>query len=886
MKPEETIMDEIPERTPPSLLLLSFMPSEPMINLKPQALGLTSREKQGAEQMNKTSRWRLLDIGKLGGAELKLLSGRMNDLKNSTSSSPDLLPPSKDYYESLEESLQGGVTIVQVREKDVDTGEFFEVARRTKELCDKYSVPLIINDRLDIFLALLHTSSSPPAGIHIGQTDLPLPLARQLLDSFGCPDAIIGISTSSVQDAEIAKEQGADYIGVGPVWWTGSKDVSKKIILGVRGVEDVVKAFGGPAVAIGGIKSTNLPLLLHASPSLAGAAIISDIVSSPVPKNAASSLSAIIKKARSAVPVQKQPGLTKERIVQSFGELLSVLKAEGPVINQLTNIVVTNDSANATLAVGASPIMATVPSEVTELSKIIGGLLINFGTIKDLDGFLAAGAAANRNGKPVVFDPVAVGASDLRRTSAKKMLDTFQPTVIKGNAGEIAYLAGSNEVVSRGVDSGSTLFKDPKKVVKDLARKQRCIVVCTGVDDYISDGETVVKLSNGDKLLGVITGSGCMTGSLVACFCAAARLKSLSSGNTDDSNNLVRGDMLLGALSGILAMTIAAEVAAARPETKGPNTFRSALIDEICFRRLPKIICLSLPSSLFHQHIFYSMSPQTITETKGGVFFPLPRTASWVQWSYIWIMQGFIAGLIDAAINFKIAMNMYEYEPNTSFWLFPLPFAGDLGVTCLVQGLATYLIVPCLILPDVNASRVSKLPDGPWPRTAHLPALSEAWNGPSGKVDWRSVPGGLLRFWAEGMDGMGVLLLPYGYWRARRDGKEVSASAVLAKVGREIIKGVIWGAVLFFLFWPISIAILAPIYSHKSMSAADGHLWATEISKAVFTFIIGFFQNALVALQTLGARQHYDISEGGSVDHQAGQEDATVDERTRLLGSV
>lgn len=76
------------------------------------------------------------------------------------------------------------------------------------------------------------------------------------------------------------------------------------------------------------------------------------------------------------------------------------------------------DSANATLAIGASPIMATVPSEVTQLSRIIGGLLVNFGTIKDIDGMLAAGKAANANGKPVVFDPVAAGASDLRKTSA------------------------------------------------------------------------------------------------------------------------------------------------------------------------------------------------------------------------------------------------------------------------------------------------------------------------------------------------------------------------------------------------------------------------------------------------------------------------------------
>jgi thiamine-phosphate diphosphorylase len=117
-------------------------------------------------------------------------------------------------------------------------------------------VPLFINDRIDIFIALLALSPSPPpAGIHIGQTDLPLRLARQLLTGAGAPDAVIGISCTNVAEAVQAKELDADYIGVGPTYWTGTKDLTKKVVMGVRGVEEVVRAFGGPAVAIGACRS-------------------------------------------------------------------------------------------------------------------------------------------------------------------------------------------------------------------------------------------------------------------------------------------------------------------------------------------------------------------------------------------------------------------------------------------------------------------------------------------------------------------------------------------------------------------------------------------------------------------------------------------------------
>lgn len=154
--------------------------------------------------------------------------------------------------------------------------------------------------------------------------------------------------------------------------------------------------------------------------------------------------------------------------------------------------------------------------------------------------------------------------------------------MIKGNAAEIGALAQVAGVQSRGVDSVGKGFDDPAAVVRNLARQRAAIVVLTGEVDYLSDGDVVLRTRNGHELLGKITGSGCMTGTLVACFCAAARLAYLSTNDVfEDASQLVQGDMLLGALAGVLVFNCAAERAAERDDVRGPGTFRAALIDEL-----------------------------------------------------------------------------------------------------------------------------------------------------------------------------------------------------------------------------------------------------------------------------------------------------------------
>lgn len=385
----------------------------------------------------------------------------------------------------------------------------------------------------------------------------------------------------------------------------------------------------------GGISAANTPFLLHGSVSprhqntLGGVAVISAIVSSAEPEAAARELAAQVASFRRAdrlgmpvfTPFMAPPSVPS--LLATVAELIHTVRKTTPLVHQITNSVVVNDSANVTLAIGASPIMATNARDCVELSPNIGALLINSGTITEetLQGMLAAGRAANQNGAPVVWDPVAVGATGFRRETGEsewdgcaggggspaarpsvvwtgiadptELVHHFQPTVIKGNAAEIAYLAKSSEVAARGVDAVGRL-SDPVSLVRRLALERRAIVVMTGAEDYISNGATVLRVRNGHPLLGLITGSGCMTGSIVACFLAAARswfLQRVPDLDEDDdcfsekgfetTSQLTQGNMLVGAFAGVLAFNIAAEHAAKRPDVKGPGTFRAALIDEL-----------------------------------------------------------------------------------------------------------------------------------------------------------------------------------------------------------------------------------------------------------------------------------------------------------------
>ncbi|WP_434291513.1 thiamine phosphate synthase [Clostridium botulinum] len=177
----------------------------------------------------------------------------------------------------VEDAILGGVTIVQVREKDVSTREFYNVAKEVKEVTDYYKVPIIINDRLDIAQAI------NASGVHLGQKDMHLNIAREILGK----DKIIGISVGNVKEALEAQNNGADYLGIGTIFPTGSKkDVDA--IIGIDGLSKIKDSISIPSVAIGGINKTNFKDVLKTG--IEGISVISAILDEDDIKLAANNL--------------------------------------------------------------------------------------------------------------------------------------------------------------------------------------------------------------------------------------------------------------------------------------------------------------------------------------------------------------------------------------------------------------------------------------------------------------------------------------------------------------------------------------------------------------------------------------------------------------------
>jgi thiamine-phosphate pyrophosphorylase len=153
----------------------------------------------------------------------------------------------RDLFKAVEDAIQGGASLIQLREKDISSRGFYDLAMQMKKLVNSYNVPLIINDRLDIALAV------GADGLHIGQDDLPLGIARKILG----PDKIIGYSVSNLEEALYGEKNGADYLGAGPAYATGSKaDAGAPI--GLDNIKMIKESVSIPVVAIGGVSIANL----------------------------------------------------------------------------------------------------------------------------------------------------------------------------------------------------------------------------------------------------------------------------------------------------------------------------------------------------------------------------------------------------------------------------------------------------------------------------------------------------------------------------------------------------------------------------------------------------------------------------------------------------
>ncbi|SBW01966.1 thiamine phosphate synthase [uncultured Dysgonomonas sp.] len=186
---------------------------------------------------------------------------------------------------AVEEAVRGGVTMVQLREKDASTLDFYNLAMRLKSILKSYNVPLIINDRLDIALAC------DAEGLHVGQSDMPYAVARKLLGK----DKIIGLSVESIQDAIDANNLDVDYIGISPVFGTQTKTDTAPA-LGLEGIREITRISGHPSVGIGGINLTNAQDIIQAGAD--GISVVSAIMSASDPQRSARQLKETINKSK------------------------------------------------------------------------------------------------------------------------------------------------------------------------------------------------------------------------------------------------------------------------------------------------------------------------------------------------------------------------------------------------------------------------------------------------------------------------------------------------------------------------------------------------------------------------------------------------------------
>lgn len=240
--------------------------------------------------------------------------------------------------------------------------------------------------------------------------------------------------------------------------------------------------------------------------------------------------------------------------------ILAVRKIS-PLVHNITNYVVMNNSANALLAIGASPVMAHWIDEMEEMTSIAGALVINIGTLDRpwIEAMKAAGVSANQKQIPIILDPVGAGATSQRTATALEIIKICHPTIIRGNASEIMALVDAN-VKSKGVDSNAT-SGDALSAAKLLSKETQSVVVISGATDYITNGIDVYKVEGGDPIMTTVTGMGCTASALIGAFAA------------------VEPNPMVAATAAMAVMSLAGERAAAI--SRGNGSMQMNFLDEL-----------------------------------------------------------------------------------------------------------------------------------------------------------------------------------------------------------------------------------------------------------------------------------------------------------------
>jgi len=245
------------------------------------------------------------------------------------------------------------------------------------------------------------------------------------------------------------------------------------------------------------------------------------------------------------------------------------IRAEAPLVHNITNYVVMNLTANALLALGASPVMAHAVEEVEEMVGLASALVINIGTLSQswIEAMLLAGRAAKRKGVPVVLDPVGCGATRLRTETALRILKEVQPAILRGNGSEIRALF-LQEQATKGVDSRHPA-EAALEAAQGLSIRFGCTVSVSGPVDLIIHGDSVIRVANGHPLMPRVTGLGCAASALTGAFAAVDR------------------SPLLAGAHAMAIMGIAGEMAAEQAE--GPGSFQIRFLDALYRIRMDDI---------------------------------------------------------------------------------------------------------------------------------------------------------------------------------------------------------------------------------------------------------------------------------------------------------
>ncbi|MDQ6478314.1 hydroxyethylthiazole kinase [Dyadobacter sp. LHD-138] len=240
---------------------------------------------------------------------------------------------------------------------------------------------------------------------------------------------------------------------------------------------------------------------------------------------------------------------------------LAELRAQSPLVHNITNFVVMNYTANALLAIGASPVMAHAVEEVEDMVVIAGALVVNIGTLSPLwvEGMKKAMLAAVKLSKPIILDPVGAGATPYRNQVLSELLNTVSPTLIRGNASEILALAGAN-IQTKGVDSTAS-STDSIQAAKLLSDQYGCVVSVSGATDVIVSGEKIAYVENGVSLMTRVTGMGCSASAVAGAFCA------------------VQADAFQAAVSAAALMGVCGEKAFEKARL--PGSFQIAFLDAL-----------------------------------------------------------------------------------------------------------------------------------------------------------------------------------------------------------------------------------------------------------------------------------------------------------------